>query len=37
MCMDIQFNEKKKKKMGDKNTDEDVQIVEAYIRGKFWG
>lgn len=33
--MEIQANEKKQQKMGDKSTDEDVQIVEAHIyRGK---
>lgn len=36
MCMDIQVNEKKKKKMTDRSVDEDVQIVEARVnRGKF--
>ncbi|XP_018055960.1 PREDICTED: uncharacterized protein LOC108692282 isoform X2 [Atta colombica] len=31
MCMDVQFNEK----MGDKSTDEDVQIIEAFINKDF--
>lgn len=30
MCIDIQLNEKKK--MGDKITDEEVEIVEAYVK-----
>jgi hypothetical protein len=34
MCMDIQFNEKKK--MGDRSAEEDVQIIKTYInKGKF--
>lgn len=32
MCMDVQFNEK----MGDKSTDEDVQIIDVFInKGKI--
>lgn len=34
MCMDIPLEEKKK--MGDKNIDEDVQIIEVHIyKGKI--
>ncbi|XP_014488884.1 PREDICTED: uncharacterized protein LOC106752034 isoform X2 [Dinoponera quadriceps] len=35
MCMEIQANETKQQKMGDKSTDEDVQIVETRIYKDF--
>lgn len=31
--MEIQANEKKKQKMGDRHTEEDLEILETYIHG----
>ncbi|XP_032666988.1 uncharacterized protein LOC116842218 isoform X2 [Odontomachus brunneus] len=35
MCMEIQANEKKQQKMGDKNIEEDLEILEAHIYRDF--